>query len=1338
MKLRTRSIQPKKRMTAAILSVIMLITLLLPGAAFAEEANTPAVTTEPVPAESAPAPAEPAPAEIAPAPEEPAPAEIAPAPAEPAPAESAPAPAEPAPAEIAPAPAPAEPAPTESAPAPVEPAPAEIAPAPEETAPAESAPAPEEPAPTESAPAPADPAPAESSPAPTEPAPAESSPAPAEPAPAESSPAPAEPAPAESAPVPADPVPAESAPVPADPAPAESAPAPADPAPAESAPVTEEPAPAESAPALEEPVPAESEPEGNDVLLKEENVTENSVAVMEEDSKTLASDESEKPAETSESKEAPSEAILLKEAEPVQSSEVLELPSFTEEQETAEHQNLTGGTETTEPAVEGGFYLLQKEEESQIYDVVPEGEVLRSVEIQIGDHIITAYGTFPDGTELQAVEIPADKAAQMSGKAALFAYDIRLVHDGEVWQPENFGKDVQISVRKLDDSLGDVKVDLLHVKTDLMDASGALSEDALEAALQNMADGSAEYELINTDANENGFSFDTTSFSAYVGTTNSRIVYVYNSTLFNEDSTNYPGVYTTKIKPNSYSVETAATAATIGIESIADGNLDKPTTESPAIIQGAAVGYDNRISATEYELIDPNRPRPEPYSEFTVKIMEEQGQDGTIHKKPSGFDGTYVIVRLDVSEFLSAGSDDLYLHMEQKDNKALMPAATVAKGTANAKPEDYTPVNVFTDGLGNRSASYKLSDLVDKNGSTPYVDVILYATAANVAGADAGQANTPNGDVPIAFYVDKVLQYNSDLVEYDPNNTKNVDPNDPNAATAYNNMWFAKFFDTEKAAAASQNISRYLVKGSDLALETLVENSGGGNKDTDTTYWSLKKSVEDPYYDQEIDKDPNDAGSGRTLKLMSEVAIINGLTIHGNSENNLKKRTLDVNSYDIQIANNTGVDGQTAAEDITLDNAWLTIADYSNTTGAEMAIGNNARFVIDQGGKLIIDETCQLEIEWDGATTTPSADGQTQPSQPDVRNNGQLDLRAGGEIVNNGIITIEGTEGKPYQEGSGQEQQVIDSQKGSGEMTIREGATITNNGALVDYGKLTNQGTLVNNGKYDDVIKSNDPDKGAFDYHKGIQVAWKDDVTQNNIVAGSLINAEGATLINNGDIVLTPGTLENNGTLKNNKEANIYSAVATEAIIPITPDPATPTVVSKRVVLNPAELSYIINNGTLINDGNIAPATVALNDNIGFGALTTPGAHPELFIFKNKGTVVNNGSIYQPDNSRGKTSGATLVAALVGSIKMENDTWLYLYEDGTFLMILPDASRLTGTYRFVDKQLVFTLADGTVVKPVNEKEGDSVYSIKSVSGMEFEFVLTADFVARMRTAYKEK
>lgn len=42
--------------------------------------------------------------------------------------------------------------------------------------------------------------------------------------------------------------------------------------------------------------------------------------------------------------------------------------------------------------------------------------------------------------------------------------------------------------------------------------------------------------------------------------------------------------------------------------------------------------------------------------------------------------------------------------------------------------------------------------------------------------------------------------------------------------------------------------------------------------------------------------------------------------------------------------------------------------------------------------------------------------------------------------------------------------------------------------------------------------------------------------------------------------------------------------------------------------------------------------------------------------------------------------------------------------------------------------LVFTLEDGTKVEPVREEDG-CVYTMKSASGFEVEFVLTAEFVA---------
>ena len=717
-----------------------------------------------------------------------------------------------------------------------------------------------------------------------------------------------------------------------------------------------------------------------------------------------------------------------------------------------------------------------------------------------------------------------------------------------------------------------------------------------------------------------------------------KVTYDYNADLYAPESSqseeqpggDYPGVYSVKIDPNQASEEDAPT---IGMPSIADQNLDEPTTESPAIIQGAAVGYEEKTGPVDYTTI---KERTEPYSEFEQSITEEKAQDGSVHKKLTGFDGTYVILRLDVGNFFSetgGTASNTYLHVKQENNLALIPGMGMMDND-----------HAFADALGSKTGSYRLEDLLDQNGkdlTTPYVDVLMFATGKLAAGADSGKADQPDGDIPIHFYMDNVADYNPDL-KYDSQST------DPK----HHELCLDKFYDATKTAV--DKISNFLIKGSDLALEVAVENSGGENKDKGTTYWSVKKAFEDPYYDLPQDESKNDPGCGRTLKLISEVPIVDGITFEGTDENHLRKRTLDVNSFDVQVANNTAKDKNTYSDGITLKNAWLTIADKSNTTGAEVAIGNNAQFVIDKGGKLIIDETCQLEIEWDGPTATSNG----SESSADTLNNGRLDLRAGGEIVNNGIITIEGTEGKPGQSDD-------DSEKGYGEFTINKGAKLTNNGSMVVYGKLYNLGTLINNGKYDDVIKSYDPDKGWYNYHKGIQISWKDDVTQNGVEPGSLLNGKDrngrivkdAILQNNGDILLNPGVLENYALLINEANANIYLAAATEAIIPVESSDQDSSVELKRITLSPPKGSHFYNYGTLINNGNIVPATVELNDNGSFGEISVFGDHPELFDFHNEGIVINNGYIYHwpGESEKEDRSGAPVPAG------DRNDKLIYLY-----------------------------------------------------------------------------
>ena len=775
--------------------------------------------------------------------------------------------------------------------------------------------------------------------------------------------------------------------------------------------------------------------------------------------------------------------------------------------------------------------------------------------------------------------------------------------------------------------------------------------------------------------------------------------YDYDAVLYGED---YPGVYAATITPNNAPAESAQT---IGMPSIADKNLDVPTLESPAILQGAAVGFEEKTGPVDYRTL---KERVEPYSEFRYNIVEETGTDGTVHRKLTGFDGTYVITRLNVASFFetSGGTDSaLWLHMKQENNRALIPGMGMTDNNHG-----------FADSLGTKTGAYQFRDLLDKSGidtKTPYLDVLIFATAANVAGADAGKANTPNGDIPLHLYVDDTGDYNPSLT-YDP---QSADPN-------HENLVLAKFYDASRVAA--DQISNYVIKGSDLALETAVENGAGRNKDTGTAYWSLKKSLEDPYYDLSEDASPQDPGCGRTVRLISEVAVTSLLTLQGTDANHLKKRTLDVNSFDIQVANNTASDQQTYSDGFTLKNAWLTIADKSNTTGAELAIGNNARFIIDNAAKLIIDATCQLEIEWDGGTTTPAADGSAPAAAPDILNNGQLDLRAGGEIVNNGILSIEGYEGKPVQQDDPNKDATINSEKGCGELTIREGATLTNNGALIVNGNLYNLGRLVNNGKYSDLIISSDPDKGQTAFHKGIQIAWKDDVTQKNVKPGSLYNGvdsagevySGAVLENNGDIILNPGLLQNRQMLLNNARANIYAGTVDEAVIPIVADPATPTVVTKRIILNPPVSSVIENYGNIINNGIIAPASITVVDNGVFGELRSFGKYPSRFSLINKGAVMNNCFIYGWPNN----------------FLAEDGTFLYLYADRTFEILFEGGAKLTGAFAFEDDRLVFTPDSGATVELTAGEDGTVEYVFYTASGLTATFRLNNAAIVAVREA----
>ena len=664
------------------------------------------------------------------------------------------------------------------------------------------------------------------------------------------------------------------------------------------------------------------------------------------------------------------------------------------------------------------------------------------------------------------------------------------------------------------------------------------------------------------------------------------------------DDGKHPGVYRAKAVPGD-------NKATMGIPSIAKQNLEGgPTTESPAIIMGAAVPYEVKTGPTEFTVI-PDGSLYAPYSYFRYKIIEEANQGGTggTHRKMSGFDGSYVIIRVDVSELIKDAPEGSYLHVKQEGNKALMVQLAYDE-KENAK----SGVVTFSDALGNKAGVYSLDNnaaaLKDTDGNdqdNAYVDVVIYSSGTLIAGADTGSTdpNIIGADFTLKMYVDQTADYNPGL-KYDPQST------DTNHATNV----MAKYYDESKVSADA--VSSYVVKGSDLELEVTNDD---GPRAAAPEFWSMRKAMTWGNY------------NNSPIKMICEVPVLEGLLVDdaGMTDRHV---ILDVNSFDIQIANHQ----TTGAAGLTVKDATLTLQDSFNTTGAELAVGNNATMSIQSGGKLIVTDTCQLEVEYDAASTT-TAEGET-PAAPTTYDCGVISIENGGEIVNNGVITIEGTEGKPLDPANPSVRDVKNA-----EFHIRAGGKLTNNGCLLSYGSFFNMGTIVNNGKYADVIQSNDPDKGSFTYHKGIQISWKDDVTQDNITMGSLYNGlEGETkntaaqIVNTGDIVLVPGILENYGVLENQAEGAIYACSVEEAVIPITPTIDAPTIVEKRIRFGNPVAGWVGNyeGGTLNNAGTIAAAKVEIVNNGRTGALTTEGLEEDIdenISLYNFGTASNSGDI---------------------------------------------------------------------------------------------------------------
>ena len=473
--------------------------------------------------------------------------------------------------------------------------------------------------------------------------------------------------------------------------------------------------------------------------------------------------------------------------------------------------------------------------------------------------------------------------------------------------------------------------------------------------------------------------------------------YTLNATL-NPTSSAYPGVYYVKAVPGDSN-------ATIGIPSLDKNTLNAPTTESPAIIMGAAVPYEVKTGPTEFTQIPGGELYP-PYSYFRYSIINEQGVDGTWHQKMSGFDGSYFIIRVDVSDLIKDAPAGSYLHVKQEGNKALMVSLLYEKYDAALGRGS------FSEALGNKAAVYAIDNggvsMKDKSGSdanTPYVDVIVYSSGTLVAGADTGSATAAqNADFKLKFYIDQTADYNPSL-DYDPNNQSTTTP-------THAEQVMAKFYDETKAPDAQ--VTSYTVKGNDLEIEIIHPGPNGGAAE----FWSLRKAM--GWYDNS------------PIKMICEVPVLEGLLINGG-----RHVIFDVNSFDIQIANHQ----TTGAAALTVENGTLTIMDGFNTTGAELAVGNNARMYIGSGGKLIIDETCQVEVEYDAASVAPGQDGSVTPVTYDV---GLITIADGGEIENNGVISIEGTEGKPIDPANPAARDMK-----AAELHIEAGGTLVNNGSLI-------------------------------------------------------------------------------------------------------------------------------------------------------------------------------------------------------------------------------------------------------------------------------------------------
>ena len=290
-----------------------------------------------------------------------------------------------------------------------------------------------------------------------------------------------------------------------------------------------------SAPAVNDGTPASEESESKEPASEEseskepaseesesEKPASEEPASEESESKEPASEEAESEKSASEepaSEESESKEPASEESESEKSASEEPASEKPESEEPTSEKPASEELESKEPASEepAGKEPVSEKPDTQQADAVSESPaVLRSAELRVGDHMITVTGELPEGTELKVVKIPDDIVAAMAGKITLFSYDICLLVDGQVWQPEDYDKDVEVTICDAAEKNREDRVSILHVKKSVIDGEGRLSEDALAAALKGLNDGSVGKENLSTDKNANRFSFKTSSFSMFL------------------------------------------------------------------------------------------------------------------------------------------------------------------------------------------------------------------------------------------------------------------------------------------------------------------------------------------------------------------------------------------------------------------------------------------------------------------------------------------------------------------------------------------------------------------------------------------------------------------------------------------------------------------------------------------------------------------------------------------------------------------------------------------------------------------------------------------------------